>query len=351
MRPFRPAVTASAALAALACALVLVGAAPAPKNLERALAAQRQLAAERPNDGSVLNDLGNLLALAGDTRGAAEAYGKAIALSPEDPAPHFNYGLLLVESGKRYAAWRQFRATVKLEPRHAWAWYQLGSLYESFKLESRARRAFARAFALDHRLADARYNPAVLDNPQATPAMLMAWRAGGSASTSAPRGYAEGSRIAGLLIDVPKKPADSESAPAEESGDHAASEGGGFAHSSAVGGGPVKRPEGAGDGTGGSAWGDQGEAGSGTQSDEPRVITGADLRQPRPINQLSSPSGMEDAQRKGTFSRGRPGFVAPRPRPYVPGRNSTGRLEPLLVPPAGASDPFDLTAPVDPQAG
>jgi len=344
MRSIRPARLLTAALAALAGAFVLAAAAPAPHNLERALAAQRQLATERPTDGAVFNDLGNLLALSGDTRGAEEAYRKAIELTPKDPGPHFNFGLLLVESGERFAAWRQFHATVELEPRHAWAWYQLGALYEDWGIETRARRAYARAFALDRRLADARYNPSVLDSAQATPAMLMAWSRGGSATAVAPRGYAEGGRIAGLLIDVPKPAVAPAPEPAEEPAEAAAGEGGGFARISgdaAPGGKATLRPPADSEEDSGeeaTAAEDEGlDAGAGgTEAGAPRVLTGADLRAPRPINQVA-PGASGDRELKRSIGRSRPGY-------YQPGRSSTGRLERLLVPAAGAPDPLDPLA-------
>jgi hypothetical protein len=343
MRSTRPLL---AALAALAGALLLTAAGPAPRNLDRALAAQRQLATERPTDAAVFNDLGNLLAVAGDTRGAEEAYRKAIELDPKDPGPRFNFGLLLVEAGERYKAWRQFHATVELEPRHAWAWYELGSLYEDWGLEKRSRKAYARAFSLDRRLADAHYNPAVLDSAQATPAMLMAWGGSGAAAATAPRGYSDGARIAGLLIDVPKTkaPAEPEAEPAQ------ASESGGFVRvTPPAGGAPAATPRsgaGAGDEVGESVEPEDLEgmdAGAeGKEGGPPRVITGADLGAPRPLNQVApGQSGAPDP--KGSTLRGRQGYPQ-RPLPYRPGRSSTGRLEPLLLPAVGSPDPLDPLA-------
>ncbi|KAB2950168.1 MAG: hypothetical protein F9K18_15065, partial [Thermoanaerobaculia bacterium] len=209
-------------------ALALLAAAPAPLPLERALEAQRQLAAERPDDAGVANDLANLLALSGDTPAAEQAYRRAIELAPREPSARFNYGLLLLESGREVAAMRQFRATVRAEPRHAWARYQIGVLYETWGLNRLARRSYARAFRLDPRLADARTNPAVLDNRQATPAMLMAWKRGAAAPLAVPRGYADPARIAGMLIETPagKKEPGSEAAQEAEGEPEG---GGGFA--------------------------------------------------------------------------------------------------------------------------
>jgi Flp pilus assembly protein TadD len=126
---------ASLAVLSLLASLTLGSAQGTPRKLDRALSAQRELAAERPDDPAVLNDLGNLLAVAGDTRGAEAAYRRALELAPGDAGVHFNYGLLLAESGERLAALRQFRTVTDLEPRHAWAWYQIGETWDAWRQE------------------------------------------------------------------------------------------------------------------------------------------------------------------------------------------------------------------------
>ncbi len=327
---------AGVSLAAAFAAFALIAAQTAPQHLDRALAAQRQLAADHPDDPAVLNDLGNLLALAGDTRGAGQAYEKAVALAPDDPGPHFNYGLLLAESGQRRAAFRQFRKVVKLEPRHAWAYYELGTIYDAWGFENRARRSFARAFTLDRRLADARYNSSVLDNRQATAAMLMAWKPGTSALAAAPRDYVDSARIAGLMIDVPKvKPAAPEDQEAEgESGSGAdGSQGGGFAHLAKPAAAPADggRRETAGAPRGGAPVEPDLESADST----PKVLTPSDLR-PVGVNQVASPTGAARGGRARSFTpptvRGRPGSNPPRPG-FVPRPGSTGQLEHRLLPP------------------
>jgi tetratricopeptide (TPR) repeat protein len=329
-----------AALAALG-AFALLAATP-PPHLERALAAQRELAAERPDDAGVANDLANLLALAGETNAAEEAYQRAIELAPSDPAPRFNYGLLLRESGREMAAMRQFRATVDLEPRHAWAHYQVGEIYQGWGLDRLARKAYVRAFRLDPRLADARSNPAVLDNRAATAAMLMAWKEGGGAPVAVPRGYSEPARIAGLLLETTKE----KPAAAETSAEPAADEGeggGGFAR--LAGGGSASEAAGGERAPGGL----EPEAGE-QESDEdyedpsgdshaPRVLTGADLRPSGTVNQVAPADGRGTSGRQAGGASGRTRIAPNRPR-YVPGPGSTGRLDLHLAPPAAEPAPL-----------
>lgn len=323
----------SAGLALVALAALAVTPAPgaSPRNLERALDAQRALVAERPGDADAHNDLGNLLALAGDRRGAEEAYLRAIELDPDRPGTRFNYGLLLADTDRRLAALRQFREVVDLDPGHAWAHYEIGSVYDSWGLDRLARRAYTRAFRLDPTLADARVNPDVVGNRQVTRAMLRAWSEGVYGSR-APRSYSDAGRIAGLMIDVPA------GAPAsEESTEWAGTENleprGGFARLAEPGTSPVPRD----DGSPRDEIGDAGElADDSRDKGSSRTLTTDDLRFGGSLNQAAPAGGA------------RPNVVRPSPRTrtltprgtrFTPGISSTGRLEPTLAP-VSASSPM-----------
>ena len=64
------------ALAVALVAITAIAALPAgPPNPAKALEAQRKLAAEKPQDPAVFNDLGNLLVMANQNAEAEEAYG------------------------------------------------------------------------------------------------------------------------------------------------------------------------------------------------------------------------------------------------------------------------------------
>ena len=194
--------------------LALLGSQPAPHLLGRAIEAQRALVDEHPADAGAHNDLANLLELAGDRLGAEQAYLRAIELDPDDPAPRFNYALLLLVTDRRGDALEQLERVVELDPGNAWAHYQIGTVWELRGSERRARRAYARAFELDPQLTDPRVNPDILDNHEATAAMLLAWRRGTPAAAT-PRLYSNGGRIASLLIEVPAAAAEPEEADEE----------------------------------------------------------------------------------------------------------------------------------------
>jgi hypothetical protein len=316
----------SAALALFALAALAVTQAPgtSPRHLERALDAQRALVAERPGDADVHNDLGNLLALAGDRRGAEAAYLRALELDPDRPGTRFNYGLLLADSDRRLAALGQLREVVDLDPGHAWAHYEIGSLYDSWGLDRLARRAYTRAFRLDPTLADARVNPDVVGNRQVTRAMLRAWSAGVYGSR-APRSYSDAGRIAGLMIDVPAEPRASEEA-TEWAGTQSLEPHGGFARLAEPGTSPTPRD----DGDRGDELRDADElAEDSSATASSRTLTTDDLRAGGSLNQAAPAGG------------GRPNVVRPSPRTrtltprgtrFTPGISSSGRLEPTLAP-------------------
>ncbi len=192
-------------LVALGVIAAITATAAVPPNLARTIEAQRRLAAERPQDAAVLNDLGNLLLMVPQPAEAEAAYRKAVEIDPDKVSALFNLGLLLQQRGELREAHGLYRRVVKLEPGHAWAHYQLGSVYEAWDQESRAIESYAKAFALDPQLAFPEINPHIVENSLVTEAMLRAYKNGGT-QPQAPRIYDEPSRIAGMLVPTPAPP-------------------------------------------------------------------------------------------------------------------------------------------------
>jgi tetratricopeptide (TPR) repeat protein len=194
-----PAILAAAALlggGALVASIPQAG-------LERAIAAQRELVAERPGDAAVREDLGSLLSLAGDLAGAEAAYREAIALAPSSANAHFQLGGVLEKIGEERKALAEYRKAIELDPNHAWAHYEAGTIYDRRGLDSFAKRSYARAFGLDPTLAEPSVNPHVLENRLATSAMILAYR-DYVPEVGAPRIFHEPARIAGLILEKPK---------------------------------------------------------------------------------------------------------------------------------------------------
>jgi hypothetical protein len=317
--------------------LAVLAATP-PENLPQALEAQRRLVADHPGDAAAQNDLGNLLLLAGDRKGAEAAYRQAVELAPDRASYHYNFALLLQQIDRPGQAQRHYRRVVELEPTNAWATYQVGALLER---EGRRRAAidwYARAFRLDPDLAFPDVNPHLIESELTAEAMLRGYRSAPLAS-SVPRIYEEPGRISALLV-----PPDVATPTAVATTPEA----------SVPGGGQAQRAGGVGQATP-SAGGAEPSAGG-----EGRVLTGDDLLF-GPINQAAPPGGAAppSATRPGRPNRGgttvvvpgtvgqpdagrnaprRPGaqpndrVIAPREgAPFRPGLPSTGRLDTLLV--------------------
>ncbi|MDY7093345.1 MAG: tetratricopeptide repeat protein [Acidobacteriota bacterium] len=159
-------------LASIIAGGALVAMTTTPPNLSKALEAQQQRVTENPADPAAYNDLGNLLVLAERLDEAEEAYREAIDLAPEEAQAHFNLALLLQRTRQPGAAAKQLQTVLDLEPENAWAHYQLGSIYEGKGSKGQAIHHYGRAFALDHRLADAKFNPQVIENRLVVESML-----------------------------------------------------------------------------------------------------------------------------------------------------------------------------------
>lgn len=97
--------------------------------------------------------LGALLAehYPGEEATAAQCFETAIQLAPTDAEAHYQYGVLMAETGDDEAAGAAFRTALQLQPAHPFVWYDLALLY--------------------HRLGDSEeaytaYQNAVLNNPE-----------------------------------------------------------------------------------------------------------------------------------------------------------------------------------------
>ncbi len=195
----------------LVCLFALAGlpgleAAEPPATLAAALEQQARLAASRPGDAAVHNDLGNLLVMAGAWEEAQEAYETAIRIAPEETAARFNLALLKLQRGRERGALDSLRRVLRDDPDHAWAHYQAGVLYERRGQRKRAIRHYARAVRLDPRLTRPEVNPQIVDNELVIDALLTAHRS--RPALAAPRAFEDPARIAALLVAQPRPEAE-----------------------------------------------------------------------------------------------------------------------------------------------
>lgn len=155
--------------------------------------------AEHPRDADLLNDLGNLLALAGNFTEAEDVYRRALEIDPDDVTSLYNLALVLGEQGQFRAARKTCQSIIELDPRHAWAHYQLGTLYAEQNNRRKAVHHYEKAFSIDRSLASPKVNPHMVENKLATQALLQLY-VNESPSTQAPRIYEEPGNVADLLL-------------------------------------------------------------------------------------------------------------------------------------------------------
>lgn len=187
-------------LVALTAAVVALAVTATPR-LDIALEKQYELAAERPYDASVQNDLGNLLVLAGREEAAIQAYQRALELDGSHVRSRFNLGLLEQQNGRHGEALEQFEVLLEIEPEHAWAHYQSGVSLQELDRRKDAVDQYARAFGLDPTLSFAENNPHIIDNTMVTEALLLSTQYSKTASRTVARQYDDADRIVSLMLE------------------------------------------------------------------------------------------------------------------------------------------------------
>lgn len=299
----------------------------APPDVDRALAAQSDLAARQPADPQVQNDLGNLLLLAGEPEAAETAYRRALELAPDMTSARYNLALLLIQTDRPRSAQRELERVVEAEPENAWAHYQMGVVQDRTGSARRAIKHYGRAFRLDPQLAFPEVNPHVIDNEHVTAAMLRAYRDLPLAA-QAPKSYEQAGRIVSLMMPPAEGAPPAAVAAEETAGEPGAAAG--------------MRPRPAFPPEAGAAPGAEGEGGARTLREE-------DLERGGGVNRAVVPGGVYvPPQPQGgtrlpvrTFtppdSQGRQPGTLPQPsqpgqQRFVPGAPSTGRLEIELIP-------------------
>ena len=173
--------------------------AASPPNLHEALRAQQAEANLHPNDPEIMNDLGNLLVLAGSLDQAEEAYRRSLEIDPDNVTTRYNLALVLMEQGRDKLATKELQHVLDLDPAHAWACYQLGTISASLGRRSKAVAYYTRALTLNPELASPAVNPHILENHYVTESQLRRYLANLEAA-QAPRLYQRPEQVTELLI-------------------------------------------------------------------------------------------------------------------------------------------------------
>ncbi len=115
----------------------------AQRNLSKALEAD-------PSSALAYDQLGMVRYRMKDHTGAVEAWSRAIAIDPT-PAVHYKRGVVLANTNRWREAAADFQATVKADPSHAPASFNLGKAKEGLGDPRGAVEAYSRALAADSR--------------------------------------------------------------------------------------------------------------------------------------------------------------------------------------------------------
>jgi tetratricopeptide (TPR) repeat protein len=132
--------------------------------LDDQIAEQEKRIQERPDDASLRNDFGNLLARRHFAKEAAEQYELAAKLDKHNFIAYYNLGLLRETEGKRGAAISAYEKSIKRKPGFPPSRFRLGRLFEQEGRESDAIVQYAQAFRIDPAMRDPHRNPLVIDS-------------------------------------------------------------------------------------------------------------------------------------------------------------------------------------------
>jgi hypothetical protein len=131
--------------------------------LDDKIAEQEKRVAAAPDDASLHNDLGNLLAQRRFPEEAAQQYEIAIKLDPKNFISAYNLGLVRETEGKISAAISAYQRSIKRKPGFPQSRFRLGRLYEQTNQASSAVHEYAAALWIDPGMRDPKRNPLVID--------------------------------------------------------------------------------------------------------------------------------------------------------------------------------------------
>src|SRR5262249_3852304 len=125
---------------------------------------QEQRIAGAPNDASLHNDMGNLLAARHFAHEAAQEYELAAKLDKTNFIALYNLGLLRETEGKFSQPTSAYQKSVARKHGFPPAHFRLGRMYEKAERNDEAIAEYATALRIDPSMRDPRRNPLVVDS-------------------------------------------------------------------------------------------------------------------------------------------------------------------------------------------
>ncbi len=133
---------------------------------------------------------------------AIEAYQKVLEMEPGHAAAHINLGTLYYNRQNYTEAERHYRKAVEVDPRYALAYFDLGNVLDETGRLDEGIRAYKQAIALAPTYADAHYNLALAYEKLKQPRRALPhWRAYVKLDTSGPWSVHARSQIRKILDD------------------------------------------------------------------------------------------------------------------------------------------------------
>ena len=252
-------------------------------HLDDQILEQEKRVNESPDDASLRNDFGNLLAARHFPHQAAEQYEIAAKLDKSNFVALYNLGLLRETEGKIMDAMKAYKKSIERKPGFPQSHFRLGRLYEKTYDNEAAIAQYATSMRIDPSMRDPRRNPLVLDSGIMYRASLVNYPLDiASASMVKDSVYVEESRFRTLPVD--------RSVTSQEAAEETETEG------------------------------------------EPRQIG---------VSDAAGSAGAEAAPAAGSRRPGAPGGAPAvgRPRPQVPRRTAPRGGTPLVAAPPGSSIP------------
>jgi hypothetical protein len=176
---------------------------PGNKLDDRILEQEQRIAAS-PDDASLHNDMGNLLAARHFAHQAADQYELAAKLDKTNFVALYNLGLLRETEGKFSDAISAYKKAIGRKAGFPPAHFRLGRLYEKSERLSEAVAEYATAMRIDPSMRDPRRNPLVVDSVLIYQASLVNYPLDvASASMSRDSVYVDESRFRTVPVDRP----------------------------------------------------------------------------------------------------------------------------------------------------
>jgi hypothetical protein len=165
---------------------------------------QEQRIASAPNDASLHNDMGNLLAARHFSHEAAQEYELAAKLDKTNFIALYNLGLLRETEGKLSQATSAYQKSIDRKHGFPPAHFRLGRMYEKAERNDAAIAEYAEALRIDPSMRDPRRNPLVVDSELIYRASLANYQRDVATATMVKDSvYVEENRFRAVPVDKP----------------------------------------------------------------------------------------------------------------------------------------------------